>query len=82
MYNRLLKFIDKNSPLNEFRFRNYHSIFMALIVLMENLATALHSGNCAIGLFVGFHKAFDTVHHYILSNKLLLWYSRNSTRLV
>ena len=53
MYNRLLEFIDKNNLLNEFQFgfRNNHSKFMALIVLMENLVTALDSGNCAIGLF-------------------------------
>ena len=53
MYNRLLKFIDKNNLLNEFQFgfRNTHSTFMALIVLVENLVTALDDGNCAAGLF-------------------------------
>ena len=72
MYNRLLKFIDNNN-LNEFQFgfRNNHSTFMALIVLMENLVTALDSGNCAIGLFLNVQKAFDTVDHYILLDKLL-----------
>ena len=44
---------------------------MALIVLMENSVTALDSGNCAIGLFLDFQKAFDTVEHYILLDKLL-----------
>ena len=73
MYNRLLKFIDKNNLLNEFQFgfRNNHLTFMALIVLMENLITALDSGNCAIGLLLDFKKAFDKVHHYILLDKLL-----------
>ena len=73
MYNRLLKFIDKNYVLNEFQFgfRNNHSTFMALIVLMENLVTALDSGDCAIGLFLDFQKAFDIVDHYILLDKLL-----------
>ena len=73
MYNRLLKFIDKNNLLNEFQFgfRNNHSTFMALIVLMENLVTALDSGNCAIGLFLDFQKAFDTVDNCILLDKLL-----------
>ena len=73
MYNRLLKFIDKNNLLNEFQFgfRNNHLTFTALIVLMENLVTALDSSNCAIGLFLDFQKAFDTVDHYILLDKLL-----------
>ena len=43
---------------------------MALIVLMENLITALDNGNCAIGLFLDFQKAFDTVDHHILLDKL------------
>ena len=72
MYNRLLKFIDKNNLLNEFQFvfRNNHSTFMALIVLVENLVTALDNGNCAVGLFSYFQKAFDTVDHCILLDKL------------
>ena len=73
MYNRLLKFIDKNYVLNEFQFgfRSNHSTFMALIVIMENLVTALDSGDCAIGLFLDFQKAFDIIDHYILLDKLL-----------
>ena len=61
MYSRLLKFINKNYLLNKFQygFRNNHSTFMALIVPMENLITALDSGNCAIGLFLDFQTAFD-----------------------
>ena len=53
MYNQLLKFIDKNNLLNDFQFgfSNNHSTFMALVLLMDNLVTALDSGNCAIGQF-------------------------------
>ena len=56
MYNRLLKCNDKNNLLNEFQFgfRNNHSTFMALIVIVENLITALDDGNCAVGLFLNF----------------------------
>ena len=75
MYNRLLKFIDKNNLLNEFQFgfRNNYSTFMALIVLVDNLVTALNNGNCAVELFLDFQKAFDTVDHCILLDKLSLY---------
>ena len=43
---------------------------MTLIVLVENLVTALDDGNCAVGLFLDFQKAFDTVDHCILLDKL------------
>ena len=42
MYNRLIKFINKNQIFNkhQFGFRNKHSTFMALIILIENLVNA------------------------------------------
>ena len=43
---------------------------MALIVIVENLVTALDNGNCAVGLFLDFQKAFDIVDHCILLDKL------------
>ena len=72
MYSRLLKFINKNDLLNTFQFGfiNNHSTFMAFIVLTEHLITALDNGNCAIGLFLDYQKAFDTVDHHILLDKL------------
>ena len=81
MYSRLLKFINKNDLLNKFQFgfRNNHSTFMALTVLMENLITALDNGNCAIRLFLDFQKAFDTVDHHILLDKLHCYGVRAST---
>ena len=47
-----------------------HSTFMALITLLDNLRNALDSGNCAVGIFLDFQKAFDTVNHKILLGKL------------
>ena len=62
MYTRLLDFINKHKTLNklQFGFRNNHSTFMALVVLIENLVNALDSGKCAVGIFLDFQKAFDT----------------------
>ena len=75
MYNRLLKFINKNQIFNkhQFGFRDKHSTFMALIILIENLVNAIDSGKCAVGIFLDFQKAFDTVDHCILLDKLYFY---------
>ena len=72
MYSRLLNFIDKHKIFNklQFGFRNNHSTFMALVILVENLVNALDNGKCAVGIFLDFQKAFDTVDHGILLDKL------------
>ena len=75
MYNRLLKFINKNQFFNkhQFGFRDKHSTFMALIILIENLVNAIDNGKCAVGIFLDFQKAFDTVDHCILLDKLYFY---------
>ena len=75
MYNRLLDFLDKYKILNkyQFGFRRKHSTYMALIILSENLTKALENGESAIGIFLDFQKAFDTVNHSILLDKLYIY---------
>ena len=72
MYNRILNFINRHKLFNKFQFgfRNNHLTFMALIILIENLVNALDNGKCAVGIFLDFQKAFDTVNHSILLDKL------------
>ena len=72
MYSRQLNFINMYKIFNklQFGFRNNHSTFMALVILMENLVNALDNGKCAVGIFLDFQKAFDTVDHGILLDKL------------
>ena len=67
-----MKFLNKNNVLNKFQFgfRNNHSTFMALITMLENVSNALENGNCALGIFLDFQKAFDTVDHKIMLDKL------------
>jgi hypothetical protein len=72
MYNRILEFINKHDILYkyQFGFREKHSSNMALMILLDNILKAIDDGNIVIGLFLDFRKAFDTVKHDILLNKL------------
>ena len=72
MYNRLLEFLESYKILtnSQFGFRKLHSTFMALMTLMDRLITSLENDEHVIGIFLDFSKAFDTVHHVILLNKL------------
>ena len=72
MYNRLLSFLNKCNVINKnkFGFRNNHSTYMALLIMLENMRNALDNGEYVVGIFLDFQKAFDTVDHNILLDKL------------
>ena len=54
-------------------FETKHSTFMALIMLLENMSIALDDGNVLVDFFLDFQKAFDTVDHCILLDKLYMY---------
>ena len=72
MYNRLLEFINRHDLLYKFQFgfRENHSTSMALLILIDNILSAIDEGNIVVGLFLDFQKAFDTVDHSVLLSKL------------
>ena len=72
MYSRLLNFLDYHKILigNQLGFRKIHSSYMALMLMMDQVTKALDNGECVIGIFLDFSKAFDTVNHSLLIDKL------------
>ena len=72
MYNRLMDYLNKYNILckTQFGFRNKYSTYMALIQLMEKISDAIDKGEYVLGVFIDFSKAFDTINHDILIDKL------------
>ena len=72
MYERLLDFLNEHKIIfqYQFGFRKNHSTQLALTVLIYKLIKSIENGDHVIGVFLDFSKAFDTVDHSILLNKL------------
>ena len=72
MYKRISNFIHKHDLLYEYQFgfRQHRSTNQALIVLLDKITAALDNGDIVLGVFLDFSKAFDTVDHRILLNKM------------
>ena len=65
-------FFNKNNLFcsNQFGFRNKHSTFHALTSAVENLYESIENKNFTLGIFIDFSRAFDTVNHSIMLEKL------------
>ena len=72
MYSRLINFLNsfKFFVKSQFGFRKDHSTYMPLLILVDEIINALDSGEIAVGVFLDFSKAFDTVNHKVLLSKL------------
>ena len=70
--NRLDSFIEKNCILSEcqYGFRNSRSTYMALMDLIENICESIDKKKCVMAIFIDLKKAFDTIDHNILLDKL------------
>jgi hypothetical protein len=71
-YQRLSLFITTQNILFElqFGFREGHPTHVAVVKLLDNIIQSLDNGEYAAGIFLDFSKAFNTVNHQILLNKL------------
>ena len=72
MYNRLINFINKYNILYKYQFglRKNHSTSMALMTIVDKISEALQNKQFVLGVFLYLSKAFDTVDHEILCQKL------------
>ena len=72
MFSRIYSFLDVNKSLYnlQFGFRAKHSTIHALIQITEKIRAEIDNNNYACGIFLDLQKAFDTVDHNILINKL------------
>ena len=75
MYDRLYDYLVKFSILYtyQFGFQKNKSTHLAIICLLDKLVSALEKGEVGIGIFIDFRKAFDTVDHTILLEKLYFY---------
>ena len=70
--NRLDKFFEINDILsnNQYGFKNNSTTCHALIDLHEQLKKSIEDKLCTIGVFIDLKKAFDTIDHSLLIQKL------------
>ena len=72
MFERVYSFLEDFHCIYEhqYGFRQKHSTNHALINITDKIQSALDNKSMAVGVFVDFQKAFDTVNHQILIEKL------------
>ena len=69
---RLSAFVEKHAVLtdSEYGFRNKNSTSVALIELVQKITASNDSKKVTIGIFIDLKKAFDTIDHSVLLQKL------------
>ena len=72
VFNCVYKFFEKFNCIyeNQYGFRTKHSTVHVLINITENIRLSLDKKETIACIFVDLQKAFDTVSHNILLNKL------------
>ena len=72
VYNRLFEYLVKHEILHtsQYGFQPNLSTELAILELQDRIAYILNNKECCVGVFMDLSKAFDTLDHSILLNKL------------
>ena len=72
IFARIRNVVVQNNILsdNQFGFTHNLSTYMALLKLTDTISKELNNKQYSIGIFLDFSKAFDTINHDILVDKL------------
>ena len=72
MKKHLIQYLETKNILNpsQFGFRSNHNTFQALNLFSSNIYSAIDNSLSVLSIFIDFAKAFDTVNHKILLDKM------------
>ena len=72
IYDQTIKYLENNSVLyaRQYGFRKFHSTSDAVMNLVGEVLTGFERDNMILGVFIDLRKAFDTVSHSLILEKL------------
>ena len=77
-----MEFLDDQKILysKQFGFQNFFSASHAIISIIESIQEIVEDKQIACGVFINLEKAFDTVNHTLLLNKLSYYFRSIANR--